>query len=364
MKRLFIGIISCALITSQLAFAQPILLSTAIDSSDSFVENELQANLDKFAIQSAVSTQNNIENLLSMYKKYNIRMDNSEELNFVILANTTLDKTLIGNEIKAMGYRLAENATYLGARNLSLAVLSAKQSTDLALLKLETSEAKLEAAQKKYELGLITNLDLQEEVLSNRMLVNELKEAQTTYADLNAKLTDLAGAEVIVVREEPISADLQPLEYYSKLSENRFEIKQLQKTNELLALDLPYYQLENYLYSKNVKEDYNDLQRTIELNHLKIESSGYQIENEIRDAYFDLQSSRNSLIALKAQLDSLRTRYAQMQNNYNLGLISSIMLKEFSQNVMQLENGYYLAAYDYNTKRLRLNYAVSIGPAY
>lgn len=59
-----------------------------------------------------------------------------------------------------------------------------------------------------------------------------------------------------------------------------------------------------------------------------------------------------------------RSSYANMQARYKAGMISKNNLTQAELGLLQVENGYKAALYDYNTRIMRFNNATGIGPGY
>lgn len=358
-----IFIVTVALV-SQFVMADPLTFGQAALKLDVYETSKLKRDIDNLALQNAVTIQNDVQSSIDLMNDYNIRQSKPEALELKIIANTTLDKTRLGNQIKDMGYLIEENATFLGFRKLYLGAFSAQKTLELEQLKYANQQHIYSAEQVKHDKGMITSLQLKQSEQALIKAENAVKLAQIDFDGIYAKLNNMAHGEVILSAETAKVDAMQPIDYYLNFIDNRFEIKSLVIKNQIKALELPYYEEEYNFTNAQIVEDYDAIKDDIKLNELNIEQQRYAIKKELQQAYIDIEQATNQLSTLKQKLTDIHARYQQMQVLLDKGYISQAELNAFKVNIKQLDNAYQLASISFNTKRLAFTYATSVGPVY
>ncbi len=363
MKRAF-TLLTVLLLSLQMVGAEALPFYLAVDQMDVYAENALSRQIDSAALQEAVTSQNDLKQLRGVMKRYNIKQSNNYQLKFDILQNTTLEKTEIGNQLKNYGYRIAENANFLGARKLYLGALSAKLDCELQQLKFDHHKRRFAQDEVRYQSGTISELDFllaqQKFLLQQQALAAAELEREKMYEKLKAML----NCDVEVLPEQPRLTPLLDLQHYVALTKHRFDLIGPRLKIKMIDLELPYYDEPKYLRRSDILEDYEALSRDRRQFALELDQSGYAVKKEIENAYIDVKQTMLDLDTLDKKRTDVRLRWQQLQELYNQGMIAEDKLDEISEAYKKLDNGYQLMVVGLNNKRIALAMATSVGPAY
>ncbi len=363
MKRAFTLLIVLSL-SLQMVGAEALSFYLAVEKMDVYAENALMRQIDSAAVQEAVAIQNDLKQSRGVMKRYNIKQSNDYQLKFDILQNTTLEKTEIGNQLKNYGYRVAENANFLGARKLYLGALSAKLNCELEQLKFEHHKRRFAQDEVRYQSGTISELDY---LLAQQIFLLQeqaLAKAEVERDKMYEKLKTMLNCDVEVLPEQPRTTPLLDLEHYMAATKYRFDVVGPQLKIKMVDLELPYYDEPKYLRRDDILEDYEALLRDRRQFVLELDQNGFAVKKEIEDAYIDIKQTMLDLETLAKKRTDVKLRWQQLQALYDQGMIAEDKLDEISEAYKEIDNGYQLTVVSLNNKRIALAMATSVGPAY
>ncbi len=135
MQKRIVATVCVLVMLLQTTFAESVYLYEALPNLDIIVENKLKSEMDESDLKSAITIQRNTKQGLDLVELYQIAQTKKSLLRMKIGANTTVEKTKLGNKIKRLGYNLARNSTELAVQKLYLGTVSAKLNQELAQLK-------------------------------------------------------------------------------------------------------------------------------------------------------------------------------------------------------------------------------------
>lgn len=224
----------------------------------------------------------------------------------------------------------------------------------------------------KLENGTISPIDLQESDYNLLRAQKGADAAKRNYENAVRSFNQFVGLPSGTRFTEIIYEDVlnqiewKPVDYYIREAlANRLDIVSIRKQialNELNKRIIKSFYI--YKVSSSDHDEYERLLNDLEQLGLDLESMELSIINEIKNAYVDVINTGRNVDNMNNSLKLQRSRYADMQARYEAGMISKNTLTQAELGLIQLENGYRAALFDYNTKIIRFNNAAGIGPGY
>lgn len=254
---------------------------------------------------------------------------------------------------------------FFGVYNASADIKLKQKQLDLALKINNQDKVKLKR-------GLITSIDMQESDYNLAKAQNSLIAAKRNYENATRSFDQFIGVSAKtqytdVIYEEKLSGDSwKSVDYYiDQALENRFEIVSLRRQMELKEQEKAITE-SSYVYknSTTLQDEYETLLNDIEQLNIDIENAKLSITDEIRNAYVDVIKAEKNVRSLSNALKLQQSSYSKMQARYKAGMISENALEQAEIGLLQFENGYKAALFDYNTRVMRFGYATGIGPEY
>lgn len=318
----------------------------------------------ELSLISAQLAENEIKGTRETMDKYGIPIDPLDALQFNIIQYTTVKKATLGLELQRKTSQVTRNAVNLGLRDLYMGVFAAKQGVTLKAAKKDLAALKLSLEEAKLKKGVSSRLALKGFELDLKRATFDLTKAQGDYNKLYQQLVQMAGSDVKIEGQSMTAGSVGPIETYTKGIDNRIEIQANRLQNEMAALALPYYEVNNILAYPDKKKEYDDTKREIAYREALIEKDRLAIRQELERAVVAVKSARNQIENLKLQRNQLSQRRRDIEAMVKKGLVTKVQLMDLDLGLMELDHGLNLAIMNYNIKRLKLNYATSIGPGY
>jgi hypothetical protein len=275
-------------------------------------------------------------------------------------------------EIAKDSHEIGENSIEIALRGIYLGAYHARADLLLKQKQLELASMKNRQDKIRLDRGLISPLDMEESEYNLLKAQKEAAAAKRNYENMARNLNKFMGLPPetvfsgIMVDEGPARAVSEPVEHYiSEALNNRHEIKQVEKQIALKQQEKSILE-SSYLYKVNTafQEEYAFLLIELEKLGLDLEEAKLSIENEIRNAYADVVRTGKSVENIKKAVDLQESMYEKMKARYDAGQVAEVTLRQAEINLMNVQNSYAAALFDYKTKIMRFEYATGIGPAY
>lgn len=224
----------------------------------------------------------------------------------------------------------------------------------------------------KLERGLISVLDMQESDYNILKAKKDADIAGRNYENMARTFSQFVGLpagvrfEEIIFEEKPGRPELEPVEYcIDQALSNRYDIKSIEKQIALKEKEKSIIE-SNHVYkiSTTAQDEHKRLLIDLEQLGLDLEGMRLSVALEIKNAYVDIVNTGKSVENTKKTLELQRSSFIKTQARYNAGQVSGNVLKQAEIGLMQMENTYKAALFDYNTKIMRFEYATGIGPGY
>lgn len=267
---------------------------------------------------------------------------------------------------------ITENKMTSTLRGIFFGVYNASEDVKLKQMQLDLA-AKVNGQDKlKLDRGLITTLAKQESDFNLKKAQNDLIVAKRNYENAVRSYNQFAGLPAKtqytdIVNEDVLTKyDWKPVDYYIEQAlANRFDITGIRKQIALKEQEKSITEdFSIYKNSTTAQDEYESLLYDIEQLELDLESMKLTITDEIKNAYVDVLQAGKSVDSMNNTLKLQQSNFSKMQARYKAGLISENALDQAEIGLKQVENGYNARLFDYNTKIMRFNDAVGIGPGY
>ncbi len=224
----------------------------------------------------------------------------------------------------------------------------------------------------KQQKGMITDLEMEESDFNLLKAQKDADNAKRSYDNMVRSFNQFVGLPARdgfsqVSYEDELSHPVwKPVEDYIQMAlENRFDMISIRSQIALKEQEKKIIE-SGYLYktSTTAQDEYERLLNDLEQLNLDLEGMRLSIINEIENAYVDVIRTGKSVDNLNNTLKLQRSSHANMQARFESGMISKNILTQSELGLLQVENGYKAALYDYNTRIMRFNNATGIGPGY
>ena len=224
----------------------------------------------------------------------------------------------------------------------------------------------------KLKNGMITDLGLQESEYNLLKAQKGADAAKRNYDNAVRSFNQFVGLSSKNQFTQAIYEDIlahpkwKSVDYYIETAlANRFDIVSIRKQIALKEQEKKIIE-SGYAYKTGTtaQDEYERLLNDLEQLNMDLEGMGLSITNEMKNAYVDVISTGKGVDNLNNTLKLQRSNYANAQARYKAGMISKNILAQAELGLLQVENGYKAALYDYNTRIMRFNNATGIGPGY
>jgi len=270
------------------------------------------------------------------------------------------------------GRIVTEKALSLGLRDLYLGFMKSDMDYRLSLEKLELQEKKYNAAKLKAEKGLISGIELEEAEYDYLKAKKDVEKYKRSRENMQRSINSYIGVPIDTAYDKVLFSEytrnlvVKPLEYYTEAAlENRLEIisvaeeiKTKEKHLEILEIGRA-----KDIYP-DIRKEYEDVLLEIETLKVKLEKARYDVENNIKSAYIDVIKEKDNMDNLMATLNMQKRNFERLKARYEQGFIPETVIEEMELAIEELQNGVNLTVYNYNTKKMKLEEAAGLGPAY
>jgi len=265
-----------------------------------------------------------------------------------------------------------KNRLVQGLRGLYLALYSARENLRIKEESYQIAQSLNQQEHKKFELGVISRIALDESDFKLLEAKVEYNEARRNYENALRSFNNYIGVPLYVEYDEIIydesfdASGLKNVEYYVSLAlKARSEIRQLERQIRIKETDREIserYGLHN-IYPDLGKE-YGNLLLDIERLQVELERTKANIEKEIRDVYLALDTERKSVVKLSKTLELQKNNLDLIKARFEAGLVTASVVEQTENAVRETENAYRLAVYNYNTRLMKFRNAIGTGPAF
>jgi len=265
-----------------------------------------------------------------------------------------------------------QNSLTLALRDMYLAFYAADSGIEIKQQKLKLAEKKYNQDKSKYDLGLVTKVELEESEHNLLSAQKNLNIAERDRGNAKRRLNSFIGVSVLTeydilwFSEKINDSELMPVEHYIETAMNEnLELSQIQQEIKLKELELSILDINEVgqIY-RLARKDYGTLQNEIEKLKVKMEATKLQIENGIKNIYIDIKKEKSSIENTEKTLEMQKRNLARLQALYSSGMATQTVLEEMETGIKELENGLKISVYNYNTKIMKLKIAAGAGPAY
>lgn len=323
---------------------------------------KLDMKTDDFKVIEAKMAENSISSYYGIVKKYGLEVTFDERLQHEIIQETSAEKALLGKEIAQAAHLLELDTKKSNYRKIELGVLKGRQDYDLAKRNYGRALEALQSAQKSFELGKITRLEV-DIAQNNCDLAGHNLDVKAQEWDYSANLLEyFLGERFFVEVQEMTSSKIESLEYYLGLIDNRFEILMRVKQNEIDALELSIYEEKMDILSPSQKDEYMLKNRERMRREEEIKQFRLLIGDEITRGYHMLLDKKRALESFEQKMDNLKERRSHMKKLFEAGKINKTDYVDFELKYLEAQYGYNLMVMDYNNFYRDFGYATSVGP--
>jgi uncharacterized protein (UPF0335 family) len=257
-------------------------------------------------------------------------------------------------------------------RDLYAGVYAANAELDNNKRKSDILQQSYKQNKARFQQGLITEMELEESGYDMTAALKNVTVAKRNLDNMIRSLNVLMGVPMnrtysgIIFKESGKAGQLKGVQYYvDKAKEERLEIIDLKKQIQLKEMELSI--IERYLNLSEIealREDHDKVSGELESLKIKLELEKLKIEKEIRDAYFDIANTGKNVKNMEESLRLQRDSLEKLKVRYRLGYITKDAVNRLEAVVNELEAGYNISLYNYNTKLIKLENSAGIGPAY
>lgn len=249
-----------------------------------------------------------------------------------------------------------------GAESLYDATLMMEGYLALQALGYELALDDQEAAEKKYALGQISEVALEQAVndagIAELNLASMERQVKNLEMQLNVMLGQAVQTPLALVSEVGVVKDLESVDYYiERGQEDRAEMRNNEINewyNESLIELVDKYLGDNkieYIRADNALKDLK-IEKTYEMKH---------IEADVRQAYMAVLQCEEDLRIKKLEKEDALRQQRDMQLNVSLGFVTETMAKGIDVLVTDASEAYYKSYRDYLAAYNALNLQSTIG---
>lgn len=267
---------------------------------------------------------------------------------------------------------VTEKALSLGLRDLYLGFMKADRDYRLSLEKLELVEKKYNAAKLKFEQGLISKIELEEAEYNQLKAGKDVESFERSRENMQRSINSYIGVPIdtdynkVLYSELSRNLTIKPVEYYTEAAlENRLEITSLIEEIKIKEqhLDILGKSRAKDIYPA-LRKEHEDVSREIETLKVKLDKAKYDVENNIKSAYIDAIKEEHNMDNMLETLNMQKRSLEKLKAQYEQGFIPEMIIDEVELEFEKLQNGFNLVVYSYNTKKMKLEEAMGLGPAY
>ncbi|WP_265446390.1 TolC family protein [Acetivibrio straminisolvens] len=270
------------------------------------------------------------------------------------------------------GRIVTEKALSLGLRDLYLGFMKADMDYQLSMEKLKLQEKKYNTAKLKAQDGLISGIQLEEAEYDYLKAKKDVEKNKRSRENMQRTVNSYIGVPIDTAYDKVLYSELtrnltlNPVEFYiEKALENRLEITSL---IEEIKIKEQHLEILGKGRAKDIypdiRNEYEDVSLEIETLQVRLDKVKYDVENNIKSAYIDVIKEKDNMDILLQTLNMQKRNFEKLKAQHKQGLIPEMILLEVELGLKELQNGFNLTVYNYNTKKMKLEEAAGLGPAY
>ncbi len=278
-----------------------------------------------------------------------------------------------------MSYESAQRSFEITKRNMLMSLRSQYLDLANALFDMQEKQQSLNQAAKKYEadkkkfaLGLLSQIAMEEATYNYTAALNRAKAAKRRYENACRRFNLFVGAPIdTIYTSVPINEEFEPIElkpvdeYMESALAMRGEIRSLEDQIKIKEIDLSVLdQYESYKKYPNLLEQYERSLEDIEKLKLQLDDLKARVEYEIRTAYSSLERELEGVKAAEKALNRQKSATERARIRYQNDLITKEELENAEAALVSAEFRYKTAIYSCNTKIMKFVNAVGIGPSF
>lgn len=242
----------------------------------------------------------------------------------------TLESSIEGNK---MGLSIAELVAELGVKTSMVYIDSLKDSLEILKINVDISRKNTNFSRIKYDLGMISKNDLDEDIRQNQKVENTYETAKLSYDSAMQQFANLLGLKDTDFVVE-YTYDYEPYPEITDLDSLAMTVMR-----ESLALEQQQLAVDSAEWNNNVRPksdiegDWYDLQirRTeLQLNLTEMEITYAQMEKDlavsIKNLYRTIKSLELEVQDCAAEVEKAQTDYDNAVLNHELGYLTDVQL--------------------------------------
>lgn len=250
--------------------------------------------------------------------------------------------------------------------------MKADMDYQLSMEKLKLQEKKYNTAKLKAQDGLISGIQLEEAEYDYLKAKKDVEKNKRSRENMQRTVNSYIGVPIDTAYDKVLYSELtrnltlNPVEFYiEKALENRLEITSL---IEEIKIKEQHLEILGKGRAKDIypdiRNEYEDVSLEIETLQVRLDKVKYDVENNIKSAYIDVIKEKDNMDILLQTLNMQKRNFEKLKAQHKQGLIPEMILLEVELGLKELQNGFNLTVYNYNTKKMKLEEAAGLGPAY
>lgn len=264
--------------------------------------------------------------------------------------------------------KIVSNSLESGALELYNGIIQMKEGKNLQENFYEKALKDYKIVDKKYELGLISEIERKSTEVELNKTKLQLEQFKRQIENMEMQFKALIGVEVN--REIKISQDKEevkfkdiPLSYDGYLNKaliNRGEIK-----NALKDLDVKQREfniIKDYFTEKDFQ--WKEANTAVIEKVLLIDDARKKVEIDIQKGYLDLTQKRDEVELAKKKLEQINIQYENVLNTYEAGFTTIDMKWNVELGKIKSTMDYKSALVNYNNALRKMEMASNLGPGY
>lgn len=317
------------------------------------MEKNADVNLAKIGIKKAEKGLDEAESAADKYEDYISSYDTA------VLVRVVPRQAQMNLTLAEKGLEATKNGTKLAVENVYYDVLKARTELENAGDAVKRAEERLRLANVSLEAGTAARLDVinAEVVLAQKKV--RLNAAENNYKSkvmefnktlglpLNTKINLTSSFEF-----KPVEIDLEKVIAEAKESDVAYVGAQ-----EALAVAEKQFEEVKKFYTPNVYT-YREVQYDYEEAKLNAEKAERDLVMDIKNAYFKLQSARESYEAMQKGVEQAQEAYRLTKLRSEIGMSTQIELQEASDRLDEARAELLSALYSYNLATAQFRYGI------
>ncbi len=269
-----------------------------------------------------------------------------------------------GTEIMGVGVDQASSGIHDGAQAMYDGAMMLEGYLELQQLSYEMAVDSLNAAQKKYELGQMSELAYEQAVNDEKIAALNLatmeRQVENIKMQLNAFLGLSIDTNLVLADEARVTLPLEDVSVYidralanrAEVRNHRYNVRYQEELQELY---------EEYLGKRSAEY----AEATGDLKGLSLEQSYFipDIEADVRKAYMAVLQKEEAFRISRLEMEDALRQQEDLELNVSLGFVTEATAKGVGVLATQATNAYYTAYRDYLSAYQTLLTTSDIGAA-